>query len=85
MTWGKNKMRRIMMTAVAVVILVGGLSSGCVRVKVDPIHITMDVNVRMEKELDSFFGDIDATAAKKAAALPAKTDVEPTLKKAEKG
>lgn len=76
---------RAILAAVTGAILLAVISSGCVRVKVDPIHITMDVNVRMEKELDSFFGDIDATAAKKAAALPAKTDVEPTLKKAEKG
>ena len=76
---------RAMLKVMAGIIVCVGLSSGCVRVKVDPIHITMDVNVRMEKELDSFFGDIDAAAAKKAAAIPAKTDVEPPLKKAEKG
>ena len=84
MTWGKNKMRRIMMTAVAVVILVGGLSSGCVRVKVDPIHITMDVNVKMDRELDSFFGDLDA-AAKKAAPAPAGAAAEPTPQNAKGG
>ncbi len=38
-------------------------AAGCVRVKMDPIHITMDVNVKVDKELDSFFGDLDAKAA----------------------
>jgi hypothetical protein len=28
-------------------------------VEVKPIHITIDVNVRIDKELDDFFGDID--------------------------
>ena len=51
-------------------ILLGG---GCVSLKpepieVKPIHITMDVNVnvKVEKALDDFFGDLDkkATAPK---------------------
>lgn len=29
-------------------------------VEVKPIHITIDVNVRIDKALDDFFGDIDA-------------------------
>ena len=78
-----NKMQRVVMAAVA-----GGLlaaaATACVRVKVDPIHITMDVNVRMEKELDSFFGDIDAAAAKKAAPPPAAA-AGPTPQPAGKG
>lgn len=48
--------------------------SGCVSVKtehkVEPIHITMDVNVRLEKELDDAFSQIDAKTteiAKKGA------------------
>ena len=37
-----------------------GLLSGCVRATVDPIevkpiHITMDVNIRVQRELDQFF------------------------------
>jgi hypothetical protein len=37
-------------------------------VKLQPVeaHITVDVNVKVDKALDDFFGDID----KKAAALP---------------
>ena len=38
-------------------------AAGCVRVKVDPIHVTVDVKVKVDKELDSFFGDLDAKAA----------------------
>ena len=30
-------------------------------VEVKPIHITIDVNVRVEKALDDFFDDIDQT------------------------
>ena len=26
---------------------------------VEPIHITIDINVRIDKDLDDFFGDID--------------------------
>lgn len=31
-------------------------------VEIKPIHITIDVNVRVDKALDDFFGDIDAAA-----------------------
>lgn len=47
-------------------VLVFCLSSqiGCVSVKtehkVEPIQITMDVNVRLERELEDAFGDLDA-------------------------
>ncbi|MFT3829667.1 MAG: hypothetical protein QM691_08185 [Opitutaceae bacterium] len=35
--------------------------TGCVytTVEVKPIHITVDVNVRVEKALEDFFGDLD--------------------------
>jgi len=40
------------------------LLAACINVKtapieVKPIHITVDVNVRVEKALDDFFGDLD--------------------------
>lgn len=40
------------------------LGAGCLNVKTDaievkPIHITVDVNVRVEQALDNFFGDLD--------------------------
>jgi len=33
-------------------------------VEVKPIHITIDVNVKVAKDLDDFFSDIDDHAAK---------------------
>jgi hypothetical protein len=40
------------------------LSAGCTmstkhEVEVKPMHITIDVNVRVDRALDDFFGDID--------------------------
>lgn len=42
--------------------------AGCLSVKTDPIevkpiHITVDVNVKVDKALNDFFGDIDRKAA----------------------
>jgi len=44
------------------------LMSGCVNVKtapieVKPIHITVDVNVKVERALEDFFGDLDKKSA----------------------
>jgi hypothetical protein len=51
------------LAAVAAGFLAGGCFSGQIRtdnqVEVKPIHITIDVNVHVQKDLDSFFGDID--------------------------
>lgn len=35
--------------------------AGCIHVKVDPVevHATVDVNVKVDKALDDFFGDLD--------------------------
>jgi Skp family chaperone for outer membrane proteins len=33
-------------------------------VEVKPIHITIDVNVRVQKDLDNFFSDIDEAEQK---------------------
>lgn len=33
-------------------------------VEVKPIHITIDVNVRVQKDLEDFFGDIDQAKQK---------------------
>lgn len=30
------------------------------KIEVAPMHITIDVNVRVDKALDDFFGDLDA-------------------------
>lgn len=56
--------RRSLLLATLAPLLLGG----CVNVKtapieVKPIHITVDVNVRVEKALDDFFGDLDKKSA----------------------
>jgi hypothetical protein len=54
-----------------ILILLGALfvliATGCTQhrvevapVEVKPIHITIDVNVKVDRALDNFFGDIDA-------------------------
>jgi hypothetical protein len=42
-------------------------------IEVKPIHITVDVNVKVDRALDNFFGDLDESAKKtKEAPSPAK-------------
>jgi len=36
-------------------------------VKIEPVHITIDVNIRVDRALDDFFGDIDKVDSKGAA------------------
>ena len=48
---------------------------GCLSIKTDPIevkpiHITVDVNVKVDKALDDFFGDLDK---KSTTVAPAST------------
>ncbi|MFZ4394959.1 MAG: hypothetical protein ACOYOU_04955 [Kiritimatiellia bacterium] len=53
--------------ASALLCLASGLAGGCFsgriqtdnQVEVKPIHITIDVNVHVQKDLDNFFGEID--------------------------
>ena len=57
-----------MIRAVVLVPLLTLLVVGCVSVKTDPIevkpiHITVDVNVKVDKALDDFFGDLDRKSA----------------------
>ena len=46
-----------------VALVVGVLAPGCLSVKTEheikPIHITMDINLKVDRELNNFFGDID--------------------------
>ena len=39
-------------------------------VEVKPIHITIDVNVKVDRALDNFFSDIDAAAEKETGTSP---------------
>ena len=55
--------------AAVLLILMGSLNSCATRhevevkpVEIKPIHITIDVNVKVDRALDNFFGDIDETA-----------------------
>jgi hypothetical protein len=39
--------------------------NGCIHVTMDPIevHATVDINVKVDKALDDFFGDLDKKSA----------------------
>lgn len=41
------------------------LLTGCVHVKLDPVqvHAVVDVNVKVDRALDDFFGDLDQKSA----------------------
>ncbi|HWL16103.1 MAG TPA: hypothetical protein VNR00_10895 [Opitutus sp.] len=41
------------------------LLAGCIHVKLDPVqvHAVVDVNVKVDKALDDFFGDLDQKSA----------------------
>jgi hypothetical protein len=56
----------LLITAAATLL---GLNTSCTKHEVDvkpveikPIHITIDVNVKVDRALDDFFGDIDEAA-----------------------
>ncbi len=40
-------------------------------VEIKPIHITIDVNIKVDKALDNFFGDLDAAAGAENSSNPA--------------
>lgn len=48
-------------------------------VEIKPIHITIDVNVKVDKALDDFFGDLDKkqVSAPKQEASPAAPQAQP--------
>ena len=55
---------RLFLSAALGSLLLGGcLSVRTEPIEVKPIHITVDVNVRVEKALDDFFGDLDKKSA----------------------
>ena len=69
----------IRVVSVVLTSLAAGVAiSGCARVKVDPIqvqtiHIVHDVNIRVEKQLDDYFAQLDQqqAAATRPASAPA--------------
>jgi len=57
-----------MRLCVFVLLSLGLLFGGCVHVRTDPIqvepiHITVDVYVRVDQALEDFFRDVDASSA----------------------
>jgi len=48
------------------------LGAGCLHVKTDPVevHMTVDVNVRIDRALDDFFGDVDRRSTTIATPAP---------------
>lgn len=44
------------------------LAGGCIKIKhemkVEPIHVTVEITVKIDRELENFFGDIDKAPAK---------------------
>ncbi len=62
-------LKKVLLPATAIVWALWGLSSCATHhevevkpVEIKPIHITIDVNVKVDRALDDFFGDIDETA-----------------------
>mgnify|MGYP000084277924 CR=1 FL=1 len=62
-------MRAKTLLLATVALTMGGFCSCATRhevevkpVEIKPIHITIDVNVKVDRALDDFFGDIDETA-----------------------
>jgi uncharacterized lipoprotein NlpE involved in copper resistance len=71
-TTGDNFMpvkKTIITAGLMVLILLGCATRHKVEVapvEIKPIHITIDVNIRVDRALDDFFGDIDKVAEKAA-------------------
>ena len=53
-------MKRLLLPlATLPLLLVACINVKTAPIEVKPIHITVDVNVKVEKELENFFGDLD--------------------------
>ncbi len=62
-------LKNLCMSALVILWAIWGLGACATRHEVEvkpleikPIHITIDVNVKVDRALDDFFGDIDETA-----------------------
>ena len=62
-------MKSFLPILVAAAVMTGFGASSCIRtqnevdvkpIEIKPVHITLDINIRIEKALDDFFGDLDA-------------------------
>lgn len=55
--------RFLLLCSLAPALLLGGcLSLKTEPIEVKPIHITVDVNVKVDRALDDFFGELDQKA-----------------------
>ncbi len=69
---------RLPLPALGLAALAAAGLAGCVSVRtepieVKPIHITVDVNVKVERALDDFFGGLDAQSKTVAHDQPQET------------
>lgn len=62
-----------LLCAVATLWVAGCLNVKTAPIEVKPIHITVDVNVKVERALEDFFGDIDKKSAPIETQKPAPT------------
>jgi hypothetical protein len=53
------KSRRLLSLLPLAVVLGGCVSVRTEPIEVKPIHVTVDVNVKVDRALDDFFGDLD--------------------------
>lgn len=62
-------MKSFLPAIAAAAVLLGFGASACIHtesevdvkpIEIKPVHITLDINIRIEKALDDFFGDLDA-------------------------
>jgi hypothetical protein len=67
--------RKIILLVVAPMLL----AAACIKLKhemtIQPVHITVDVTIKIDRELENFFADIDKA--------PVKTETDSTPKKEE--
>lgn len=59
------KKKRNLVLLVALALLLPGCTRHQVQVapvEIKPIHITIDVNIKVDRALDDFFGDLDKAA-----------------------
>ena len=62
-------MKSFLPVLAAAAVMLGFGTSACVHtesevevkpIEIKPVHITLDINIKIEKALDDFFGDLDA-------------------------
>ena len=69
------KKGKVCLLAVVSFALLGGLFSGCLSLKTEheikPIHITMDINLKIDRQLDNYLDDIYGEVPEAPATAPA--------------